>query len=278
MPWGGRLARLVMRAEMVEKQERQGLHCAPGNWPGPVQSLQKNDLPIQGTMPVVLLNKVVTVNSKLSCLFISKVINTLNKMADIIKWRNQYPWFIPSVLVFGADFSLEMPTMTKSIMTVLADTDGAHIQTLLLTFFYPPYASTWLKAGHVYIIFHLFTRCQKGKGKKRKRRSGTFGQMLRAEEPHMRSLVRCYPQRYKGLGRNEYGPTIGSNYESETLYPHRIHNRRLRAETSCRMPWVTKVEPHRKWIEDNIIKLPLEEWGVLKRMKEGGLYQNKDPI
>ena len=66
---------------------------------------------------------------------------------------------------FGQSFDIEDIKYGKIIIMTDADTDGAHIQTLLLTFFYH-YMRTLITSGHIYIAVPPLYRIYKEEDKK----------------------------------------------------------------------------------------------------------------
>ena len=84
-----------------------------------------------------------------------KVLNTEKaKMADILKNEEINTMIYTIGAGVGADFNLDDINYDKIIIMTDADTDGAHIQTLLLTFFYR-YMRPLVEAGHVYIALPI---------------------------------------------------------------------------------------------------------------------------
>lgn len=97
-----------------------------------------------------------------------KVLNTEKaKMADILKNEEINTMVYTIGAGVGADFNLEDINYDKIIIMTDADTDGAHIQTLLLTFFYR-YMRPLVETGHVYIALPPLYKMSKGKGKTEK--------------------------------------------------------------------------------------------------------------
>lgn len=95
-----------------------------------------------------------------------KVINTEKaKLQDIMK-NEEIATIIHTIGAgVGADFSVEDAAYDKVVIMTDADTDGAHIQVLLLTFFYR-YMRPLIEAGKVYIALPPLYKVSKGSGKK----------------------------------------------------------------------------------------------------------------
>ena len=95
-----------------------------------------------------------------------KVINTEKaKLEDVMK-NEEIATIIHTIGAgVGPDFNLEDARYDKIIIMTDADTDGAHIQVLLLTFFYR-YMRPLIEAGKVYIALPPLYKISKGKGKK----------------------------------------------------------------------------------------------------------------
>src|SRR5699024_11868001 len=97
-----------------------------------------------------------------------KVINTEKaKLEDVLK-NEEISTIIHTIgAVVGTDFKLEDFQYDKIVIMTDADTDGAHIQVLLLTFFYR-YMRPLVEAGKIYIALPPLYKISKGKGKNEK--------------------------------------------------------------------------------------------------------------
>jgi DNA gyrase subunit B len=134
----------------------------------------------------------------------------------------------------------------KVIIMTDADIDGAHIRTLLLTFFYR-HMPELLKAGHVYIAQPPLYRLKKGK-------TEIYAYNDEERERNLERLGRkgVMVQRYKGLG--EMNP---EQLWKTTMDPERRTILKVTLEDAVEADRIftilmgDKVEPRRKFIEDN---------------------------
>ena len=98
---------------------------------------------------------------------------------------------------FGQSFDIEDIHYGKIIIMTDADTDGAHIQTLLLTFFYH-YMRQLITSGHVYIAVPPLYRVFKEENKKLIQEYAWDDKGLEAAKKKVGSGYKI--NRYKGLG------------------------------------------------------------------------------
>ncbi|HFI0172133.1 TPA: DNA topoisomerase IV subunit B [Streptococcus suis] len=186
-----------------------------------------------------------------------KVINTAKaKMADILKNEEINTMIYTIGAGVGSDFTIEDVNYDKIIIMTDADTDGAHIQTLLLTFFYR-YMRPLVEAGRVYIALPPLYKMSKGKGKTEKiAYAWSDGELEELRKDFGKGFIL---QRYKGLGEMNADQLWETTMNPETRTLIRVTIEDLaRAERRVSVLMGDKVEPRRKWIEDNV-KFTLEE-------------------
>ena len=186
-----------------------------------------------------------------------KVLNTAKaKMADIMKNEEINTMIYTIGAGVGADFNVEDSNYDKIIIMTDADTDGAHIQTLILTFFYR-YMRPLVEAGHVYIALPPLYKMSKGKGKSEKiAYAWSDGELEDLRKEFGKGAIL---QRYKGLGEMNADQPWETTMNPETRTLIRVTIEDLaRAERRVNVLMGDKVEPRRKWIEDNV-KFTLEE-------------------
>lgn len=190
-----------------------------------------------------------------------KVINTEKaKLQDIFKNEEINTIIYTVGAGVGTDFNIDDCNYDKVIIMTDADTDGAHIQVLLLTFFYR-YMRPLIEAGKVYIALPPLYKVSKKTGKKEIIEYAWDDDELR--EVTKRVGKGYILQRYKGLGEMNADQLWDTtmNPETRTLIRVRIDDI-ARAERRITTLMGDKVEPRRKWIETNV-SFGLEEDGSI---------------
>lgn len=157
------------------------------------------------------------------------------------------------VTAFGAgindDFDIEKMRYGRIILMTDADVDGAHIRTLLLTFFYR-YMRPIVEGGHVYIAQPPLYKVRKG-GKKAKDHYAYDDNDL---EKLLKEIGRenINIQRYKGLGEMDayqlWDTTM--NPETRTILQVSLEDA-VAADEIFTILMGDKVEPRREFIEEN---------------------------
>ncbi|AJO18342.1 hypothetical protein CHCC14820_1303 [Bacillus paralicheniformis] len=192
-----------------------------------------------------------------------KVINTEKaKLADIFK-NEEINTIIHAIGGgVGADFDIEDINYDKVIIMTDADTDGAHIQVLLLTFFYR-YMKPLIEHGKVFIALPPLYKVSKGSGKKEIIEYAWSDEEM---DDVLKKVGRGYTiQRYKGLGEMNADQLWETtmNPESRTLVRVKIDDA-ARVERRVTTLMGDKVEPRRKWIEKNVAFGLDEESNILE--------------
>ena len=180
-----------------------------------------------------------------------KVINTEKaKLEDIMK-NEEISTIIHTIGAgVGSDFSIEDAAYDKVVIMTDADTDGAHIQVLLLTFFYR-YMRPLIEAGKIYIALPPLYKVSRGTGKKE---VFEYAWTERELDAAIKRVGKGYViQRYKGLGEMNASQLWETTMDpkSRTLIRVRIEDG-LRAEQRVTTLMGDKVEPRRKWIESHV--------------------------
>ncbi|XLG14487.1 DNA topoisomerase IV subunit B [Bacillus velezensis] len=192
-----------------------------------------------------------------------KVINTEKaKLADIFK-NEEINTIIHAIGGgVGADFDIDDINYDKIIIMTDADTDGAHIQVLLLTFFYR-YMKPLIEHGKVFIALPPLYKVSKGSGKKEIIEYAWSDEEM---DGVLKKVGKGYTiQRYKGLGEMNADQLWETtmNPESRTLVRVKIDDV-ARVERRVTTLMGDKVEPRRKWIEKNVAFGLDEESNILE--------------
>ncbi|EKU47068.1 DNA topoisomerase IV subunit B [Staphylococcus massiliensis S46] len=192
-----------------------------------------------------------------------KVINTEKAKLEEIFKNEEINTIIHTIGAgVGNEFKLEDSNYNRVIIMTDADTDGAHIQVLLLTFFFK-YMRPLVKAGRVFIALPPLFKLEKGKGKTKKvEYAWTEDELAQLQKKLGKGVIL---QRYKGLG--EMNPDqlweTTMNPETRTLIRVQIEDE-VRSSKRVSTLMGDKVAPRREWIESHVEFGLQEEQSILE--------------
>ena len=174
-----------------------------------------------------------------------KVLNTEKSKPEDIYKNEEINTMIHTIGAgSGADFDKDDIQYDKVIIMTDADDDGAHIQVLLLTFFYR-FMRPLIEAGKLFIAQPPLYKISSGKN---------ISYAYSNEElKEMTNGKKCEIQRYKGLGEMnaEQLWETTMNPSSRTLIKVNIDDASL-AEKRVSVLMGDKVDPRKEWIEENV--------------------------
>lgn len=203
-----------------------------------------------------------------------KVINTEKaSLSDILKNEEINTIIYTIGAGVGNDFNIEDCNYDKIVIMTDADTDGAHIQVLLLTFFYR-YMKPLIEAGKVYLALPPLFKISKGTGKKQ---VVEYAWTEKELEEKIKKVGKGYLlQRYKGLGEMNADQLWETTMNPDTRTLIRVViDDKAQAERRVSTLMGNKVEPRRKWIESHV-EFSLED-GKSILETEGHLTVNEQP-
>lgn len=179
------------------------------------------------------------------------------KLLDILK-NDEYKAIISAIGAgVGSEFELSETNYNKIIIMTDADTDGAHIQVLLLTFFYR-YMKPLVDAGKVYIAQPPLYKISKKSGKRTSVHYAWTDEEL--SKLTQKAGKNFELQRYKGLG--EMNPEqlweTTMNPGTRILLQVQIEDA-AKAERRVSTLMGDKVDPRKRWIIDNVDFTEFEE-------------------
>ncbi|KIQ95422.1 DNA gyrase subunit B [Anoxybacillus thermarum] len=177
-----------------------------------------------------------------------KIINVEKSRLDKILSNNEVRAIITALGTgIGEEFDITKARYHKIIIMTDADVDGAHIRTLLLTFFYR-YMREVIEQGYVYIAQPPLYKIQQGKRIEYAYSDRQLEEILGRLPEQPKPII----QRYKGLG--EMNPEqlweTTMNPETRTLLKVSLQDA-MEADETFEILMGDKVEPRRQFIEEN---------------------------
>ncbi len=180
-----------------------------------------------------------------------KMLNVEKARADKIYGNDKlYPMIVALGTGIGAEFNIEKLRYHKIIIMADADVDGAHIRTLLLTFFFR-YMKPLIENGYVYSAVPPLYKLSRGKTT-RVAYSDEERDKVSAELRDGNPSIKIDISRFKGLG--EMDP---HELWETTMDPEKRTLRRITLEDAEKADHIfsvlmgEEVEPRKEWIERN---------------------------
>ncbi len=180
-----------------------------------------------------------------------KMLNVEKARADKIYGNDKlYPMIVALGAGIGDEFNIDKLRYHKIIIMADADVDGAHIRTLLLTFFFR-YMRPLIEKGYVYSAVPPLYKLTRGKTVRvaySDPERDAISAEMRADNPNAKVDI----SRFKGLG--EMDP---HELWETTMDPERRSLRRITLEDAVAADQIftvlmgEQVEPRKAWIEQN---------------------------
>ena len=180
-----------------------------------------------------------------------KMLNVEKARADKIYGNDKlYPLVLGLGAGIGEEFNIDKLRYHKIIIMSDADVDGAHIRTLLLTFFFR-YMRPLIERGYVYSAVPPLYKLTRGKTVRvaySDEERDAISAEMRGDNPNAKVDI----NRFKGLG--EMDP---EELWETTMDPERRTLRRITLEDAVAADRIftilmgEKVEPRKEWIEEN---------------------------
>ena len=180
-----------------------------------------------------------------------KMLNVEKARADKIYGNDKlYPLIVALGAGIGEEFDIEKLRYHKVVIMSDADVDGAHIRTLLLTFFFR-YMRPLIEHGYVYSAVPPLYKLTRGKTVKvaySDEQRDQISAQMRADNPNAKVDI----SRFKGLGEmdpHELWETT-MDPEKRTLRRITLEDARM-ADEIFTVLMGEQVEPRKEWIEHN---------------------------
>ncbi|MCP1121850.1 DNA topoisomerase (ATP-hydrolyzing) subunit B [Bacillus sp. 3103sda1] len=177
-----------------------------------------------------------------------KIINVEKARLDKILSNDEVRTIITALGTgIGGDFDIEKARYHKVIIMTDADVDGAHIRTLLLTFFYR-YMRQIIEHGYIYIAQPPLYKVQQGKrveyAYNDKELENILVEIPKQPKPGI--------QRYKGLGEMNPAQLWETTMDPEVRSLLQVSLRdAIEADETFEILMGDKVEPRRNFIQEN---------------------------